>query len=260
MQVLEYNKSFFMFEMDFEAFPPKTVSDRRQNLHNRARIRIDCRCRITDSFGNQTEFFLGESCKTERVGADRALGIFTQPNADFRPVLSEGDTIILKSWERSGLDVMLDPPSLGTQPERQVIATKKAFHHHKFLLNYVEGTELTTPAEVIDAVDDGRPLIARTEFSTAGHRVEIEHPVFTINVSERYDFYQTDTGPVLYPDFTQPVQTLADSLYLAYSAFHSTEWVEFIVQRRTAVTEKIFVNHYSESLSMDCSNRIIATD
>ena len=109
MQVLDYHRSYFMFEIDFEAFPPKTVTDHRQNLHNRARIRIDCRCTITSEDGSRTDFYLGESCKTERVGADRSLGIFTQPNGDFRPVMSEEETLILKSWERNDRRRHADP-------------------------------------------------------------------------------------------------------------------------------------------------------
>ena len=259
MQVLDYHRSHFMFELDFEAFPPKTVTDRRQNLHNRARIRIDCRCTITGKDGTRADFYLGESCKTERVGADRALGIFTQPNADFRPVMSEEETLILKSWERNDRGVMLTPPSLGPQPERHVIGTREAFHGHRFMLTHAEGAVLATPSQVVEAVDAGSPLVARTKFASGGYRVELEHPVFTINVSERYDFFQTDTGPVLYPDLGKPFNSLADSLYLAYSAFNSPDWVEFIVQRRTPVSEGVTVSHYSESVTVDSTNTIIAT-
>ena len=38
---------------------------------------------------------------------------------------------------------------------------------------------------------------------------------------------------MLYPDLEKPFRSLADSLYLAYSAFNGPDWVEFIVQRRT---------------------------
>ena len=259
MQVLDYHRSYFMFEIDFEAFPPKTVTDSRQNLHNRARIRIDCRCVITGEDGSRVDFYLGESCKTERVGADRSLGIFTQPNADFRPVMSEEETLIMKSWERNDRGVMLTPPSLGPQPERHVIATGEAFHGHRFMLRHEEGIALETPSEVVAAVDAGSPLIARTEFASGGYRVELEYPVFTINVSERYDFFQTDTGPVLYPDLDKPFSSLADSLYLAFSAFNRPDWIEFIVQRRTPVAKGVTVNHYSESVITDSTNTIIAT-
>ena len=46
--MLDFDRSFVFFESDFEAHPPKMVSDLRQNVHNRARIRIDCHLRLTD--------------------------------------------------------------------------------------------------------------------------------------------------------------------------------------------------------------------
>ncbi len=101
--------------------------------------------------------------------------------------------------------------------------------------------------------------MARTAFTSGGYRVELEHPIFTINVSERYDFFQTDTGPVLYPDLEKPFSGLADSLYLVYSAFNGPDWVEFIVQRRTPVAEGVTVSHYSESVTIASTNTIIAT-
>ena len=101
--------------------------------------------------------------------------------------------------------------------------------------------------------------MARTAFTSGGYRVELEHPVFTINVSERYGFFQTDTGPVLFPDLEQPFSSLTDSLYLAYSAFNGPDWAEFIVQRRTPVAEGVTVSHFSESVTTAAANTIIAT-
>ena len=194
------------------------------------------------------------------MGASRTLGIFTQPNADFRVGMSEEETIILKSWDRNDKRVMLDPPSLGPQPERQVVNTREAFHRHKIILRYEEGAELKDAGEVISAVDAGRPLVGQTDFLASGYRVELEYPVFTINVSERYDFYQTDTGPVIYPDLTAPFERMAETLWLAFSAFSSPDWTEFIVQRPTSIGEGVSVNHYSESVWVDSTNRLIATD
>src|SRR5688500_4194260 len=108
MKVLDFYRSFTVFEIDFDKKPPRSVSDLRQNRHNRARIRIDCRCTITGPDGLARHYYLGESNKSERVGADRQLGIFTQPNADYRPIHSNEDSLILKSWDRNNKGVMLD--------------------------------------------------------------------------------------------------------------------------------------------------------
>lgn len=258
MLVLDFGRSFFWFEIDFEKKPPKTVSDARQNTHNRARIRIDCRCELTTPTGQTTEYFLGEACKTERVGVGRDVGIFTQPNADFRPVLSADYALIFKSWDKNDKGVMLVPPSLGPQPERQVIATQDAFYRHGFLLHPVEGVELTTVDAVIQATDAGQPLVARTAFDVAGYHVVLDYPVVTLNVSEKFQGYQTDTGPVLFPDLAQPHTQPLDMFWLAFCAFNSPDWTEFIVQQPTPVGAGISVNHYSESRWVEGRNSLIA--
>ena len=257
--MLDFNRSFIFFESDFEAQPPKTVSDLRQNSHNRARIRVDCHLALTDPQGQVCNYYLGEACKTERVGSDRELGIFTQPNADFRILMSAEDSLIIKSWPQQGKTVMLDPPSLGQQPERQLVDTASTFWKHRFVMNPVEVRGLASPAEVVDAVDAGLPVTARTEYESSGYGIVIDYPVTTINVSERHKFVQTDTGPVVYADFSQPVESNAEAFSLAFSAFNSRDWIEFIVNRPTPIAAGIAVNHYSESVWVEgCVNSLYA--
>lgn len=259
-KMLDFNRSFVVWESDFEANPPKTVSDLRQNVHNRARIHIDCHLRLTAPGGTITDYYLSEACKTERVGADMELGIFTQPNADFRVVMSEVDTIIIKSWDMNDKGVMLDPPSLGPQPERQVVLTPN-FWTHRFLLNDTNVTELPRPIDVIEAVDAGKPAVARTEYTSNGYGIVLDYPVTTINVSERHDFYQTDTGPVVYADFSKPVVRAPEAFWLAFSAFNTPDWIEFIVNRPTPIGDGVSVNHYSETVWVtNCTNTLYAVE
>ena len=261
MQVLDFYRSFTVFETDFDKKPPRTVSDRRQNRHNRARVRIDCRLAITGPDRKTQEFFLGESNKSERVGASRELGIFTQPNADYRPIHGEEDSILLKSWDKNEKGVMLDPPSLGPQPERNVIKTKEAYYKHCFQLAYQEAALLQGAGQIIAAANAGKALIARTEYSAEPYRVLLEYPIGTMNVSERYGSYQTDTGPVIYPDFSKPFKRLVETFWLAFSSFNSPDWVEFIVEKPTPVGNGISVNHYSEPVWIDhCINSILSVD
>jgi hypothetical protein len=174
MKILDFYRSFTVFEVDFEKRPPRTVSDRRQNSHNRARIRIDCRCSITTPDGVRHDFYLGESNKSERVGASRELGVFTQPNADYRPIHSSRYSLILKSWDRNDKGVMLDPPSLGPQPERNLVRTSEAYYTHRFHLTYTDGTELKSAAEIIASADDGDSMVAICQYEDSGHTVEME--------------------------------------------------------------------------------------
>ena len=259
MNILDYNRSFFFFEMDWVAKPPKTVSDKRQNQHNRARIRIDCLCKITRPNGKSTSYYLGEACKTERVGCGKKVRLFIQPNADFRPVYSEHeDMIIFKSWDRNNKGVMLKPASLGPQPERQIIKTKDAFYRHRLLLQHVQAVKLKNVRQIIAAADAGKPLVARTEFQRAGFRVLLEYPIVTFNVSEKHLFYQTDTGPVIFPELTKATKRVGESFRLAFSAFDSPNWIEFIVQKPTPIGKGLSVNHYSEFVQVDCRNSIFA--
>jgi len=261
MKVLAFPRSFLVFEVDFDRKPPKTVSDFRQNKHNRARIQIDCRCQITDRGGNATDYFLGESCKTERVGVPRDVGLFIQPNADFRPVMSEEYSVFFKSWDKNDKGVMLQPPSLGPQPERQVVKTNEAFYRYAIRPAHVEATPLSDVKEIIQATDDGKPLVARTEYAMAGYRILLEYPVFTFNVSEKHQSYQTDTGPVIFPELDKPHERVPDSFRLAFSAFNAPDWIEFIVQKPTSVGNGISVNHYAESVQINgCKNSILRTD
>ncbi len=261
MRLLDFYRSYIVFEMDFEAHPPETVSDQRQSPHNRARIRIDCRCQVTEPSGATTDYYLGEATKTERVGADRDLGIFTQPNADFRPIMSENYSILLKSWDTNDKGVMLDPPSLGPQPERQVIKTADAFHEHRFDLNETEAGELGTIGRIMEAADSGAPIVARTEYESFGYRIVLDYPVKTMNVGERPPSYQTDTGPVIFADLSGTPDPVVEGFWLAFCAFNSSDWVEFIVQRPTPVGQGISASHYSEPAFVDGSrNTLYATE
>lgn len=258
MKMLDFTRSYVFFESDFEANPPQASSDLRQNVHNRARIHIDCHLRLTAPDGATTDYYLSEACKSERVGADMGLGIFTDPNADFRIIMSDVDTIIIKSWDRNDKGVMLDPPALGPQPERHSIDTS-SFWKYRFLVNQAEVAELATPDEVVEAVDQGRPVAARTEYISDGHGVVLDYPVTTINVSERHRSFQTDTGPVIYVDFSKPIESKAEALWLAFAAFNSSNWIEFVVNRPTPLAPGISVNHYSDITRVTgCTNRLFA--
>ena len=259
MNVVDFHRSFIFFEIDFDKKPPKTVTDMRQNKHNRARIQIDCRCQITNAQGKSTDYYLGESCKTERVGCAREVGIFMDPNADFRPVMSEESAVFFKSWDKNDKGVMLQPPSLGPQPERQVVDPREAFYRHALQIRHASASLLADAKEIVRATDDGQPLVARTEYPMAGYRVLLEYPIFTFNASERTLFFQTDTGPVVFPELTQPHTRVEDTFRLAFCAFNSADWIEFLIQKPTPVGNGISVNHYSASLQISgCWNSIFA--
>ena len=61
---------------------------------------------------------------------------------------------------------------------------------------------LQSSHDIIAAVLSHAQLTAQTQFETDQYIAILEYPVKTINASERDNVYQTDTGPVLFPDLS----------------------------------------------------------
>ena len=69
-----------------------------------------------------------------------------------------------------------------------------------------------------------------------------------MNANERDWVYQTDTGPVLFPDLTREPSDLLAGMELAYVALNSPDWADFIVRTRTRLAADIEVYHYSKPI------------
>ena len=256
MQIPDFSRSFLTFRIDSLRRPPVTVSHKPPFTLNNARIQIECRCEITEKqTGKSLEFVLGANCKTERVGVER--DIWTDPNADFVPILSRERFLNLKAFDRADKGVMLYPPSLGVQPERQIGTVAEAFDSIRINLRICEGKLLETTDAIIASVLANHPLVARTAIDGERYRAVIEYPVKTINANERDKVYQTDTGPVLLPDLSRDFDDLISGLELAFAASNCPSWIEFIVRVKTPVAEGVSVYHYSKTVHLDAKNQII---
>ena len=119
------------------------------------------------------------------------------------------------------------------------------------------GTELTSAADIVQATLNNMVLNARTTIETDRYSAVMEYPVKTMNANERDNIYQTDTGPVLYPDLTAEPDTMLQQLQFAYTAVNGPDWVELVVRTPTAVIDEIDVYHYSMSVRLDARNEII---
>jgi hypothetical protein len=257
MQAIDFSRSFLTFRIDTLKKPPATVSHKPPFTLNNARIPIDCRCAITDKrTGESHEYVLGVNCKTERVGVER--DIWTEPNADFVPVFSREQFLNIKTFDHVGKQVMLFPPSLGLQPERQTGRVADAFDRVRIDLVTREAEVLETADRIIEATLANHTLVARTEIQGDRYVAVLDYPVKTMNANEREKIYQTDTGPLLLPDTAascEPEDLIA-GFELAFAAFNSPDWIEFLVRAPTAVTEEISVYHYSRSVRFDARNQI----
>jgi len=112
IQTVDFSGSFFTWRTDTLKRPVRTASHPPPFTLNNARVPLDCWCQIRERrTGALEDFLLGVSCKTERVGVER--DIWTDPNADFVPVVSKTRFLGIKVFDHADRRVTLYPPSLG---------------------------------------------------------------------------------------------------------------------------------------------------
>jgi hypothetical protein len=255
MRMIDFSRSFLLLRIDLDKMPPVSKSHVSPYALNASRIPLECRCTITErASGASRDFALGASCKTERVGVEK--DIWTEPNADFAPILSDDQFLIIKTYDRADRKVMLHPPSLGEQPHRQFGRSVDAFDLTRVDYSDCEAELLESADRIIEATYANEILVAQTEFHDDRYDVVLEYPVKTINVNERDRIYQTDTGPVLLPDLSKDPEDLISGLELAYSAFNDPTWIEFIVRHPSSFDEGVTVQHYCRSVHVKAQNRI----
>ncbi len=256
MQTIDFARSSFTFRVDSEKKPPKTVTQKVPYSLNNARIPIEASLTVSEKDGGfREEYVLGVSCKTEQVGVEQ--GIWHIPNADFKPIFSSDTFMAIKTYEVANRGATLYPPSLGEQPERQIVAIEETFDDVRIDLSRVDGRVLETPRAIVEAVLGNVPLNARTTIENDRYAAVLEYPVKTINANERDWIYQPDTGPVLLPDLSRGPEEMMAGIELAFAAFNTPDWVEFIVRVPTPVAEGVNVYHYAEPVRMDCVNEVL---
>lgn len=259
MNTVDFARSFLIFRIDYAVKPAETLSHEPPSSLNNARIQLECVCTATDkATGTSQTIVMGASCKTERVGVEKDIWI--QPNADFVPCFSRDRYLMIKTYDVAGKEVPFYPPSRGMQPERQAGNVADAFDNLQLNVRRVEGDLLESPREIVAATLDpaGHPLVGRVELNEARYRTVLEFPVKTMNASERDLIYQTDTGPVLLPDFARPPDELIDGLELAFVAFNAPDCAEFIVRAPARVADGVEVYHYHEEVRYSAVCQLIA--
>lgn len=258
VRVTDFERSCLRFRIDTLKKIPKTVSRKLPMTLNNVRFRLDARAVIThQESGRVHEFVLTSSCKSEQVWVPR--DIWHQPNADMCMLAGQDEFVVFKRWDRTEKCVLLYPPSLGVQPERQRDDPKECFDRFSINLATRPARLLKDMDAILETFSADTPVVAQTEYETAGHRVLLEYPVKVVNFSERERYYQVDTGPVLLPDLERQYPSLLESCRLAYVAHNCPEWAEFIVCVPTPVTDAVKVHHYSQSVRVEgTQNRLLA--
>lgn len=257
MDIPNFATSFLTFRVDWNKKQSLTASHKPPFTLNSARIQIESVCQIADKATNiSTQYVLGASCKTEYVGVDK--DIWTEPNADFCMILSDDSFLIMKSWDQNNKGVMRYPASLGEQPERQSGQVADTYDSIKINVRTVDGERLDTAEKIVHATLEDDILVGRIVFvMQEQYEVQIDFPVKTMNANERDYIYQTDTGPILFPDLSIPHDDVIETFRLAYVAYNNPDWAEFIVQVPTPINDELSVNHYSKAIHLKTQNSIV---
>lgn len=256
-KTIDFCRSFLWWRNDALEKPALTQTNKPPFTLNNARVPLDCLCRIEDKQGGEVHFFaLGASCKTERVGVEQ--DIWMEPNADFVPIMSGLRFLALKTYHRAGIELPLEPASLGYQPERQEVSIAEAFSSARFDVHYDEGHLLEHAKDRVEAVLNNEILVARTAYQDDRYRVAIEYPIKTVNANERDWVFQPDTGPILLPDLSREPAELIGGMELAYIAFNQLDWAEVVVRWPTVVADGVQVYHYSRAARISCTNEVFS--
>lgn len=249
----DFARSFIRWRHDTTKKPLITVSQPPPTTLNNVRMPLECLLTVTRE-AETVEFVLGTSCKTEQVFVER--DVWMQPNADMCAVSSEDQFMVVKRWDKANKGVMLFPPSLGPQPERQSIDPRVAFETHAVVLRRRAVQPLKDIEEIIRALAGDGEVVSRTTYAIPGGECTVEYPVKTVNFSERHRYYQVDTGPVLF--FGEPTgPSLIEHLHLAFVAHLGGTWAEFLVSQRTELEgHGVAVHHYSGVRRVDAANSL----
>ena len=220
--------------------------------HNSPRFWIESRCRIIDDESGAVEdYYQCGSCKSEHTFAEK--GLFQEDNYDFLPVFGEKWAVIYrrKAW--------LNDNYMSIRPSEDMWGGAD--------FRLVEPStvrELKTTADMRAATRACVPLVSQTEITNQDTklRATIECPIKTMNIQDKGDLYQVDTGPVIFPDLTQRRECVAEGFSLAFVAFNVPHFADFVIEAPTPILEDgaevTQVRHYSEIRSVPAKNTVYA--
>ena len=220
---------------------------------NEVRFWIESRTRILDeSAGTSEAFYQTASCKSENTF--HRTDLFKQDNYDFLPIFSANYGLIFRR------PVCLNDRYRETRPYEEMFGG--------YDLHLVEGAnvrELPSNVSIREETYRFAPLVSQTEIRNddTGLSALIECPVKTMNTRREDDRYQVDTGPIAFPDLSERPERLVDCLSLAFVAFNTPHFTDFVIEAPTAVDPEnldLKVHHYSKIVSLPARNRVFAVE
>ena len=220
---------------------------------NEVRFWIESRTRVVDErAGTCEEFFQTASCKSENTFHRKDL--FKQDNYDYLPIFSAKYGLVFRR------------PAHLSKGYRETRPYLEMFGGYD--LHLVEGAsvrELPSNAAIREETYRFAPLVSQTEIRNddTGLSALIECPVKTMNTRREDDRYQVDTGPIAFPDLSKRPERLVDCLSLAFVAFNTPHFADFVIEAPTAVdpaNPDLKVHHYSKIVSLPSRNRLFAVE
>ena len=221
---------------------------------NRVRFWVESRTRILDErTGKTRDYYQCASCKSENTFARE--GLFTEDNYDFLPIFGPEDGLIFRR------KAYLNPRY------REWRKAEDLWGGQIYHVKTPRASRLVlTRDEIHRATAEALPLVAQTEINRAdtGLTAIIEFPVKTMNIRDEEPLYQVDTGPIAFLDLSRRHERLPDALSLAFVAFNSPHFADFVIEDETPIVqddqELTRVHHYSRILSLPAKNRIFAIE
>ncbi len=237
MEVCDFSRSFVTF-----------VTHGRGN---NARIQVEARCELSREGSDVREqYLLVASCKSEDTFAARHL--FKVPNYDFCAIFGGHDYRII----RTHVPYQAAAGEIGANAERF-----EAVHMDVVMTD--EGERCESNEAIVQASLQNRPLVARTEIHSKNdsRRAVLEYPIKTMNANDIRNVYQVDTGPIALPNLEAAGKPI-EHFELAFVAFNTPDWAEFVVQVPALVPEGNEhakpVMHYSDIRVLPARNEIIS--
>ncbi len=216
---------------------------------NEVRFWVESRTRLIDPDGQDEDFIQAASCKSEHTFAQSEL--FLADNYDFLPIFGRDHALIFR--RKAFLNE--------NYREYRNFADLWGGVRHSLVEAEVE--LLADPAAALRATYGNAPLIAQTEIrdDTSGRRAIIEYPVKTMNTIRATDTFQVDTGPLAYPDLSRGWERRIESLSLAFVAFNTPHFADFVIEVPTTIDDGEAprqVHHYSQRVTHQAENRLYA--
>jgi hypothetical protein len=214
---------------------------------NEVRFWVESRTRLIDEESGGVEDYLQVgSCKSENTFAEQEL--FHEDNYDFLPVFGPHWTVVFRR------------KSCVSETYRETKPSVEWWDGQGQHLRSVPAAEvLTNHEQAREATYRFAPLVAQVEISRPETRMRaiVEFPIKTMNTHRADNLYQVDSGPVALPDLHRH-DCSADGLRLAYVAFNVENFADFVVEVPTVIEDGGHVYHFSERLTLDSVNRLLA--